>query len=79
MDDLSRKKLLLYIENANKNFFHPCDENRFADFVKTSHIVNDNSINVAEELEEILKSSHFTENMIRSLITSYEFGRLLLS
>ncbi len=79
MNDLSRKKLLLYIESANKDISHPCDEDRFVDFVKTSHIVNDNSAIVAEELEEILESNRFTENMVRSLVSSYEFGRLLLS
>ncbi len=79
MNDLSRKKLLLYIESANKDISHPCDEDRFVDFVKTSHIVNDNSAIVAEELKEILESKRFTENMVRSLVTSYEFGRLLLS
>lgn len=79
MNEISREKLSIYIDNANNSIPHPCDENRFVDFVITSHKTNDIGVDTVEELEEILRDNHFTEEMIRNLVVSYEFGRLLLS
>lgn len=79
MNEISREKLSIYIDNANSSISHPCDEEKFVDFVITSHKTNDISVDIVEELEEILSDNHFTDEMIRSLVVSYEFGRLLLS
>ena len=79
MNAESKKKLFLYVENANNSLPHPCDDERFVDFIKTSHMMKDISADVAEELEDVLCKKHFTESMIGSLVSAYEYGRLLLT
>lgn len=79
MNAESKKKLFLYIESANNSLPHPCDDERFVDFIKTSHMMKDISTDAAEELEDVLYEKHFTESMIRSLVAAYEYGRLLLT
>lgn len=74
----SKKKLFLYVENANNSLPHPCNDERFVDFIKTSHVMKDISADVAEELEDVLYENHFTESTVRSLVLAYEYGRLLL-
>jgi len=80
IDKQSLEKLLIYISNSDKNDdSHPCDRERFADFVRTSHLKGDNKVDVVIKLGEILESNNFSEHMISKLISLYEFGRLLLS
>lgn len=69
---------MLYIENANKHSSHPCDRDRFVSFVKCSHDEGDNSIDTVIELEEILLQNNFPEYTVNSLLSNYEFGRLVL-
>lgn len=78
MNKESKKKLLLYVESANKNISHPCDDDKFVDFIKTSHMVKDISVDTVKELKNILYGNHFSEFMIRNLVSGYEYGRLLL-
>ena len=78
MDSLSRNKLNLYMEDANKYLIHFCDEDRFIEFVIESYKHNDDMVDTREELGEILKDNKFPDYRINNLQINYEFGMSLL-
>lgn len=78
MNELSKQKLMNYIENANKHDSHPLDNERFVEFIKTSHSVKDDIADCSIELYNTLKNYNFPEYKVDSLISAYEFSRRVL-
>lgn len=79
MNKASKEKLMVYANNANKSFVHPDDEERFIDFVKTSHLMNDDERETLEELNHVLfEDGGFPEYRVERLLHNYEFGRQIL-
>ena len=78
MNELSKQKLMNYIENANKHDSHPLDNERFVEFIKTSHFVKDDIVECSIELNEILMDYNFPGYKVDSLVSAYEFSRRVL-
>lgn len=78
MNELSKQKLMNYIENANKHDSHLLDNDRFVEFIKTSHSVKDDMVDTSVELYNMLKDYNFPDYKVDSLISAYEFSRRAL-
>ena len=78
MNDASKKKLILYMGTANKNSRHYLDDEKFIDFIRTSHLAGDNIVDTSKELNELLEKNHFADCRINNLVCAYEFGMMVL-
>ena len=78
MNDTSKRKLILYMGTANKSSRHPLDDEKFVDFIKTSHSAGDDIVDTSKELDELLEKNHFADYRINNLVCAYEFGMMVL-